>query len=310
MRRFFRTPKGLLTLVFAALLAMAAPVEGLGLVAPGLAIGVAVAAVLDLVILRLREGAWAFPSGAVLTGLIVVMVLSPYERWYVIAVTSALAIASKYLVRTKSANVFNPAALAIVATFYVFETGQSWWGALPDLHAAALVVLLGTGIFIADRVNKLPLVIAFLGTYYLPVHHCGVRRRAPPRRRDLPRPRSACRPLLRVLHPHGSADVPGEVPRPDRLRRARRGGELCRVRVDRRGVLPARRGAGGQPLGGAAAHPGALAASYGTPTRARSGVLIVYGLTRRQGERGVDRYTPRRGGGKAVSHPRPRRTPA
>jgi Na+-translocating ferredoxin:NAD+ oxidoreductase RnfD subunit len=67
----------------------------------------------------------------------------------------------------RTANVFNPAALAIVSTYYVFHTGQSWWGALGDVPPAALVVLFAAGIFIADRVNKMPMVLAFLGTYYL-----------------------------------------------------------------------------------------------------------------------------------------------
>jgi Na+-translocating ferredoxin:NAD+ oxidoreductase RnfD subunit len=99
---------------------------------------------------------------------IVAMVLSPQEPWYVPASTSALAIVSKYIFRTRSANVFNPAAVALVITFYVFDTGQSWWGALPDVTPlVALPVLFATGIFITDRVNKIPLVLAFLSSYYL-----------------------------------------------------------------------------------------------------------------------------------------------
>ena len=77
-----------------------------------------------------------------------------------VAVTSAVGVLSKYIIRTRSANVFNPAALALVATFYVFDTGQSWWGALPELPLLALVLLAATGIFITDRVNKMPVVIA------------------------------------------------------------------------------------------------------------------------------------------------------
>jgi Na+-translocating ferredoxin:NAD+ oxidoreductase RnfD subunit len=167
LRRFFRTPKGLLTLVLLLLVALASVGEGIRLVAPGLGVAVAVAALLDVVILRWREKAWEFPSGAVLTGLIIAMVLSPQEPWPVTAAISALAVVSKYLFRTRSANVFNPAAFAIVATFYLFDTGQSWWGALPEISPFALVVLFGTGVLIADRVNKLPLVIAFLGVYFL-----------------------------------------------------------------------------------------------------------------------------------------------
>jgi len=167
LRRFFKTPKGLLLLVLAALLGLASPVEGLALVMPGLAAAVAAAALVDLVVLRMRAGRWEFPSGAVLTGLLVAMVLSPHEPWAVAAITAVVGVLSKYVFRTRLANVFNPAALAIVVTFYAFDTGQSWWGALPDLSLLALGAVFVTGVFVADRVNKVPLVLAFLGSYYL-----------------------------------------------------------------------------------------------------------------------------------------------
>jgi Na+-translocating ferredoxin:NAD+ oxidoreductase RnfD subunit len=146
--------------------ALAAPVEGPGRLAPGLLSSLAAAGVLDALILRAREGRWTFPDGAILSALFVTMVLSPHEPWYVAAVTTLIAVASKYLVRGRSANVFNPAAVAIVATSRIFDTGQSWWGALPDVHPAAVLVLFATGLFITDRVNKMPLVITFLGTYF------------------------------------------------------------------------------------------------------------------------------------------------
>lgn len=135
---------------------------------PGLAGAVVVAALIDAPILRRGRKAWEFPTGAILTGLIVAMVLSPQEPWYVPACTSAIAIVSKYLIRTRSANVFNPAALALVVTFYVFDTGQSWWGALPEVMPfVAFPVLFATGIFITDKVGRIPLVLAFLGSYFL-----------------------------------------------------------------------------------------------------------------------------------------------
>jgi Na+-translocating ferredoxin:NAD+ oxidoreductase RnfD subunit len=164
--RFFQTPKGLLTLVLVLLVVLAAPHEGIRLAAPGLVAAVLIAAIVDLPILRKIHGGWEYPSGAVLTGLIVAMILTPHEPWYVAACTSAIAIASKYVARTRSANIFNPAALGLVATFYIFNSGQSWWGALPGISPLALLVLVATGVFITDRVNKLPLVLVFLGTYF------------------------------------------------------------------------------------------------------------------------------------------------
>jgi len=167
VRHFVKTPKGLLTIVLILLAAIAAPHEGIGMVAPGLLSAIAIAGTLDVLILRTRHTRWAFPSGAVLTALIVAMVLSARTPWYVVTVTSALAIVSKYLVRTRAGNVFNPAALAIVATFPFFHAGQSWWGALSEITPVVQVMLVVTGVFIADRVNKMPLVLAFLASYYL-----------------------------------------------------------------------------------------------------------------------------------------------
>ena len=82
-------------------------------------------------------------------------------------VTSRKAGANRQGKATRTANIFNPAALALVVTFHVFHTGQSWWGALPGAAGFGLVVLLITGMFITDRVNKMPLVLAFLGAYFL-----------------------------------------------------------------------------------------------------------------------------------------------
>jgi Na+-translocating ferredoxin:NAD+ oxidoreductase RnfD subunit len=167
LKRFFRAPKGMLILLLAILAITAAFGSGFALVAPVVLGGVLGAVIVDAPILRYREGEWIVPDGAILTGLIVAMVLSPMEPWYVAAITSAIAVLSKYLIRVGRANVFNPAALALVATFYWFNTGQSWWGALPEITPLALVLLFVTGIFITDRVNKIPLVLSFLGAYYL-----------------------------------------------------------------------------------------------------------------------------------------------
>lgn len=166
-KKFFKTPKGLLTIILVLLVAIAAPHEGIEAVLPGLAGAVVAAGLVDLAILRVRKKAWEFPSGAVLTALIVAMVLRAQEPWYVTTITSIAAVVSKYIFRSRTANVFNPAALAIVASFYVFHASQSWWGALPEVSPIGQAVMVGAGVFMADRVNKMPMVLMFLGTYYV-----------------------------------------------------------------------------------------------------------------------------------------------
>jgi Na+-translocating ferredoxin:NAD+ oxidoreductase RnfD subunit len=164
--KFFATPKGLLTLILAAWIGLAAPGQGWRPIAIGLGAAIAAAGAIDLIVLRIRKNAWEFPSGAVLSAMIVAMVLRAQEPWYVLAFTASVAVVSKYIFRSRTANVFNPAAIAIIVSFYVFHTGQSWWGALVDMPPIARLALLAGGFFITDRVNKMPLALAFLGGYF------------------------------------------------------------------------------------------------------------------------------------------------
>ena len=166
-RRFIRSPKGLLTAVLAVLTVVAAPVEGVRLVAPVLLAATATAMAMDAVIMRLSDAKWSFPDGAMLSGWIIALILSPHERWWVGVAASVFAIIAKHAVRGKSANVLNPAAAGLVATYYLFDAAQSWWGALSDAPPLVVLVLIATGVFIADRVNKVPVVVAFLGVYFV-----------------------------------------------------------------------------------------------------------------------------------------------
>ena len=164
---FFKTPKGLLTILLVVLTIIAAPGEGARQVALNMGAAVLAAGALDAIILRVRNGAWEYPSGAVLTAMIVTMVVRAQEPWHIATITSVVAVLSKYVLRTRQANVFNPAALALVLMFYVMPMGQSWWGALPDVSPLWLrAALLAGGLYLTNRVNKLPLVLAFLGAYF------------------------------------------------------------------------------------------------------------------------------------------------
>src|SRR5581483_6455283 len=82
---------------------------------------------------RKSRGVWLFPSGAILTGLIVALVLSPAEPLYAVVGTAALAIASKHVFRTRWSNIFNPAAFGLVLAVFLFGSGESWWGSLAEL---------------------------------------------------------------------------------------------------------------------------------------------------------------------------------
>jgi Na+-translocating ferredoxin:NAD+ oxidoreductase RnfD subunit len=164
--RLPRTPKGITLGIFALLAVLAAPAVGGDDALRSLLIATSVAAVLDVAISAGRHRRLVFPDGAILTGIIVAFVLRPTEPASTIAIASAVAIASKHLVRTRWSNVLNPAAVGLVFAGAFVGAGQSWWAALPELGVWGALAVIGTGALIAERVNKLPMVLVFLGVYF------------------------------------------------------------------------------------------------------------------------------------------------
>ncbi|HUX85500.1 MAG TPA: RnfABCDGE type electron transport complex subunit D [Chloroflexota bacterium] len=164
--RFLKTPKGYFLALLGVITAVGLLDAGPSKAVPGLVAAMLAAGLADVIYLRIVKGTLIFPSGALLTGLILALVLSPDEPLYVPAACGVIAIASKYALRTRWSNVFNPAALALVVAYFAFAGEQSWWGSLPDLSPFLICLLIGTGLLIDDYVNKLPAVLVFLGTYY------------------------------------------------------------------------------------------------------------------------------------------------
>lgn len=130
-------------------------------------VAMATAAIIDLAVGLKRKNKRITPDGGMITGLIIGLVLSATVHWYVVALTAAIAVASKHLIKIGRKPVFNPAAFALLLTLLVYHTGQSWWGDLADLPLAYLPILFIGGCFITSRVNKWPQVMAYLGTYFL-----------------------------------------------------------------------------------------------------------------------------------------------
>jgi enediyne biosynthesis protein E5 len=160
--RFVRTPKGSLFLVLGALFVIATPAMGLDRVLPQVLAALAAAWSIEMII---GYGVRRVPTSALLSGLIVSLVLSPHQEWFAAWATTAAAVGSKYLLRYRDRHIFNPAALALLGSAVVFSTPENWWGSLGDLPWPLLLGLVAGGWFVADRSNKLPLVLAFAVTY-------------------------------------------------------------------------------------------------------------------------------------------------
>lgn len=162
--REIRAPKRLLLGLFALLSVIALSQTG-GHALNNLTIGVLTAVGIDLAVATIKNEDWRFPDGGILTGVIVAFLLSPFEPASTVILAVAVGLASKHLLRTRWSNVLNPAAVSLVMAGHFLGAGESWWGALPDLGIAGALLVLALGLYIADRVNKLPMVIVFLATY-------------------------------------------------------------------------------------------------------------------------------------------------
>lgn len=118
---------------------------GLARVLPNVATALSVAALIDAVGALWPRDRWGIPGGTLLTGLIGALVMNPITPTSIIALTTAFAVARKYVLRTRRSNVFNAAALALVVACFAFGRGESRWDALTDLPTAVVVLLVVGG---------------------------------------------------------------------------------------------------------------------------------------------------------------------
>lgn len=125
--------------------------------------GILTCAVLDVSINRIFFKRNLFPESAIISGFIVSGILDYNLDWYVLVIFSAVAIASKFIIRIKNKHVFNPAnfGLFIAALFKQPLT----WNIESNIYLIIIV-----GIYIALSIKKWPHVLgflfAFMGTFY------------------------------------------------------------------------------------------------------------------------------------------------
>jgi Na+-translocating ferredoxin:NAD+ oxidoreductase RnfD subunit len=120
---------------------------------------------MDAPFLRAETGRWQLPTSGLLTGLIVAMILAPGTPLDVVATAGVVSILGKRLIRVGGRHVFNPAIVGLTWVGWQFGAGQSWWGALANAPIVWVGLLILCGWLIADRINKGPIALTFLGSY-------------------------------------------------------------------------------------------------------------------------------------------------
>lgn len=127
------------------------------------AIGTAV--ILDFVLTLVVLRQLTIPLSAYLTGLSIGILLESWD-WRMFAVASAWGVLSKYLIHDGKRHFFNPSNFGLVVTLLLCPSiasiaPGSQWGA--DYRVA--VVILGLGLLMMRRLNRLDLALAWISGY-------------------------------------------------------------------------------------------------------------------------------------------------
>jgi len=128
---------------------------------PQLAVAVITAAVLDIGIKYYKTKSFIIPKSAIISGFFVALLLNIGQVWYIVALTAAIAVLSKHILRLKGRHFFNPAGFAVLLSGLLLNVPQGWWGAE---NIPAILVL---GVLILYRIKRFRMIISFLVAYFL-----------------------------------------------------------------------------------------------------------------------------------------------
>jgi Na+-translocating ferredoxin:NAD+ oxidoreductase RnfD subunit len=133
-------------------------------------------AVIEIGITFYQTRSIVWPASAMLTGSGVALILRvvgtpPNDHWTtyaweVFAIVAAASLLSKYVIKYRGSNIFNPSNIGLVVTFIVLGSSRVepldfWWGPLDPAMLLAYAVILGGGLLITRRLKLLVLAATF-----------------------------------------------------------------------------------------------------------------------------------------------------
>lgn len=103
-----------------------------------------------------------FPSSAVISGIIIGSIAPLNAPVTAILAASAVAIASKYVLRINKRHIFNPATLGLLVSLFLFGLGDVWWAASGFSFAGFAVPVTFLLIIASYKAGKLKVALPFL----------------------------------------------------------------------------------------------------------------------------------------------------
>jgi Na+-translocating ferredoxin:NAD+ oxidoreductase RnfD subunit len=131
-------------------------------------LAVVVSALVEIVITKfyLKRGL-KIPFSGIITGLIIGSVAPINASFLVITTASLVAIISKFLIKVKNINMFNPAALGLLVSLAAFSIGDQWWAASNYNIYGWTISLTPLLIIPAYKARRLLLSISFIGAFII-----------------------------------------------------------------------------------------------------------------------------------------------
>ena len=166
IQKWTKTPKGYVTIALLSYLIIASIGSKTIIGIENSIIAIGAAFVVDYLYCTLNKRKSSKDS-TIITGLIISLILGFTTSWMIVAGTATIAILSKHFLVYKKKPIFNPATVGLLLSIFIFQTGQSWWGAFGDLPAWTIIFLVIGGYLVTDRVNKFAQVLSFLGTFFV-----------------------------------------------------------------------------------------------------------------------------------------------
>src|SRR5258708_2567635 len=171
MSLIIRSPKFILAiLLFIILLSSYIHTYSLQMSMHIISILIAVVAI-DLLFVHIRRIKFFFPSAALVTGLIIILLSAPDLPIYDAVTACLFAMVSKNFIRIKGHHLFNPAGFGLFFAGVLFHHTISWWGvSFQTLHILSIVniivfiILLSPLIISLIRLKRYRITIPFLIT--------------------------------------------------------------------------------------------------------------------------------------------------
>ena len=146
---------------------------------PQIVSAILASALIEVVVTARRKRRIVWPASAILTGSGVGLILRvddtgawdhwTWHAWYLFAATAALSIATKYVLRHRGQQVFNPSNIGLLIVFLALGSSRVepldlWWHRWSVPVALAYVVIVGGGVLITKRLGLLGMAAAFWAT--------------------------------------------------------------------------------------------------------------------------------------------------